>query len=135
MRFLCSCGHVDILKRWSSVFFRREITALVGGPGNMAVYRHILVIPPTVKIVTAEKRRTAYRQNIAAVLHYRRKNTDIFWFYRFRQSSYRQKQENRQPRKNYRRMAISPRLCPPNKTLPTTTLNIFTCDILPLCHK
>ena len=28
-------------------FFRREITALVGGPGDMAVYRHILVIPPT----------------------------------------------------------------------------------------
>ena len=26
-------------------FSRREITALVGGPGNMAVYRHSLVIP------------------------------------------------------------------------------------------
>ena len=35
--------------------------------------------------VTAEKRKIAYRQNITAVLHYRRKNTAIFWFYRFRQ--------------------------------------------------
>ena len=38
-------------------FSRREITALVGGPGNMAAYRHILVIPPTAKVVTAEKRK------------------------------------------------------------------------------
>ena len=66
-------------------FSRRETTTLVGGPGNMAVYRHILVIPPTAKIVTAEKRKTAYRRNITAVLHYRRKNTAMFWFYRFRQ--------------------------------------------------
>ena len=43
-------------------FSRREITALVGGPGNMEVYRHILVIPPTAKVVTAEKRKTAYRK-------------------------------------------------------------------------
>ena len=50
-------------------FSRREITALAGGPGNMAVYRHILVLPPTPKVVTAEKRKTAYRQNITAVLH------------------------------------------------------------------
>ena len=42
--------------------------------------------------------------------------------YRFRQSRYRQKRENRQPPKNYRRMAIPPRLCPRKKTLPTTTL-------------
>ena len=56
-------------------FSRREITALV--------YRHILVMPPTAKVVTAEKRKTAYRQNNTAVLHYRRKNTAIFWFYRF----------------------------------------------------
>ena len=32
-------------------FSRREITALVGGPGNMAVYHHILVIPPTAKVL------------------------------------------------------------------------------------
>ena len=31
--------------------YRREITALVGGPGNMAVYRHILVIPATAKVL------------------------------------------------------------------------------------
>ena len=32
-------------------FSRREITALVGGPCNMAVYRHILVVPPTAKVL------------------------------------------------------------------------------------
>ena len=32
-------------------FSRREITALIGGPGNMAVYRHLLVIPPTAKVL------------------------------------------------------------------------------------
>ena len=53
----------------------------------MAVYRYILEIPPTAKVVTAEKQKTAYRQNITAVLHYRRKNIDIFWFYRFRQKN------------------------------------------------
>ena len=45
----------------------------MGGPDNMAVYRHILVIPPTAKVVTAEKRKKAYRQSIIAVFHYRRK--------------------------------------------------------------
>ena len=46
--------------RW--YFPPREITALVGGPGNMAVYHHILVIPPTAIVVTAENRKTAYRR-------------------------------------------------------------------------
>ena len=50
------------------------------------------------------------------------KNTAIFWFYRLRQSRSRQKGENRQPPKNYRLMATRPRLCPPKKPLPTTTL-------------
>ena len=44
-------------------FSRREITALVGGPGNMAVEvnRHILVITPTAKVLPPknEKLRTA----------------------------------------------------------------------------
>ena len=62
----------------------------------MAVYRHISVIPPIAKLVTAGKRKTAYRQNTTAVLHYRRKNAAILWFYRFRRkntfnSRYRQK--------------------------------------------
>ena len=61
-------------------FSRREITALAGGPGNVVVSRHILVIPPTAKVVTAEKRKTAYRQNITAVVHCRLKNTAIFGF-------------------------------------------------------
>ena len=46
----------------------------------MAVYHHILVIPPTVKVVTAEKRKTACRQNNTAVLHYRRKILPCFGF-------------------------------------------------------
>ena len=46
--------------RW--YFPPREITALVGGPGNMVVNHHILVIPPTAKIVTAENRKSAYRR-------------------------------------------------------------------------
>ena len=32
-------------------FPRREISALVSAPGNMAVYHHILVIPPTAKVL------------------------------------------------------------------------------------
>ena len=112
--------------RWSSVFFRREITALVGGPGNIAVYRHILVIPPN-----RYRRKT---KNRLTPKHYRRialptKKYRHISVCRFRQSRYRRKMKNRLTPKNYRRMAISPRLCPPNKTLPTTTLNIFTCDI------
>ena len=31
------------MQRGRQYFSRREITALVGGPGNMAVYRHTLV--------------------------------------------------------------------------------------------
>ena len=62
-----------------------------------------------------QKTKTAYRQNITAVWHYRRKVTVIFWFYRLRQSCYRQKTKNRLPPKNYRRMALPPRLCSPIK--------------------
>ena len=36
-------------------FSRREITALVGGLGNMAVYRHIFGITASANVVTAEK--------------------------------------------------------------------------------
>ena len=72
-------------------FSRREITALVGGPGNMAAYRHILVIPPTAKVVTVEKRKTAYHQNITSVLHYRRKNTAIYFVLPLPPKKYRRK--------------------------------------------
>ena len=72
-------------------FSRREITALVGGPGNMVVYRHILVIPPTAKVVTVEKRKTAYHQNITSVLHYRRKNTAIYFVLPLPPKKYRRK--------------------------------------------
>jgi len=46
---------------------------MVGGPGNMAAYRHVLVLTSSTKVVTAAKRKTACRQNITAVLHYRQK--------------------------------------------------------------
>ena len=55
--------------------------------------------------------------------------------YRFRQSRYRQKRENRQPTKKYRCMAIPPRQCPPKKALPTTTLEIsIACGSKPYYH-
>ena len=96
MRFYRTAPHRTILQGGRRYFSRREINALVGGPGNMAVYRHILVIPPRAKVVTAEPLKTAYRQSITAALHYRRINSPIFWFYRFREkntanSRYRQK--------------------------------------------
>ena len=47
-------------------FSRREITALVGGPGNMAVYRHKLVIPPTAKVLSPKN------ENRLPPKHYRR---------------------------------------------------------------
>ena len=87
-------------------------------------------IPPyfgfaaSAEVVTAEKWKTAYRQKITAVVYYCWKNTATFWFYRFCQSRYLRKRENRQPPKNYRCMAIPPCLCPPRKPLPTTTLDI-----------
>ena len=40
--------------------------------------------------------------------YYRRKNTTIFWLYRFRQSRDRRKMRNRLPPKNYRRIALPP---------------------------
>ena len=86
-------------------------------------------IPPyfgftaSAKAVTAEKWKNAYPQKIAAVLHYRRKPP--YFGFTASAKKYRQKRENRQPPKNYRRMAIPPRLCPPKKPLPTTTLLIM----------
>ena len=98
---------------------------------NTAIFR----FTASAKGVTAEKLKTAYRQKITTVLHYRRKHTAIFWFYRFRQSRYRQKRENGQPPKNYCRMAIPPRLCPPKKPLPTTTLKkMYNLFFLSRCH-
>ena len=66
-------------------FSRGDIAAMVGGPGNVAVSRHILVMPPTAKVVTVINRKTVYRQTISAVLHYCRENTAILWFYLFHQ--------------------------------------------------
>ena len=76
---------IHYLKGDRRYFSRHEIAALVGGPGNMAVYRHVLVISSTTK-QSRYRRRAKNRlpPNITAVLHYRRKNDDIFWFYRFR---------------------------------------------------
>ena len=47
----------------------------------MAIYRHRLVTRPTAKADTTGKQKTACRRNLFVVLHYRRKNTAIFWFY------------------------------------------------------
>ena len=67
-------------------FSRREIIALVGGPGN---YRHMLVIPPTASVVTDDKRTTPTAKTLPP------KKYAIFSFYRFHQkntnSRYRQK--------------------------------------------
>ena len=46
------CSFVCFFQGGRRDFSRREITALVGSPGNMAVYRHLLVIPPTAKVLT-----------------------------------------------------------------------------------
>ena len=56
-------------------FSRHGNTALRDGPGNLSVYRQFCYLPPTVRAVTAQKRKTAYRQHNTAVLHYRRQNT------------------------------------------------------------
>ena len=44
-------------------FSRHEITALVSGPGNMAVYRHILVIPPTAKVLPPKNEKSPTAKN------------------------------------------------------------------------
>ena len=62
------------------------------------------------------------------------KTTAIFWFYRFRRRRYRQKRENGQPPRNYRRVAIPPRLCPPKTPLPTTTPEIFHACLMCPCR-
>ena len=77
-------------------FSRREIAALVGGPGNMAVYRHILVIPPTAKVLPPKNEKPPTAKTSPPYCITAEKNTAIFWFYRFRQKStanprYRQK--------------------------------------------
>ena len=77
--------------RYYQVFFRVVVRIFPAvklppwcGPGNMAVYRHILVIRPTAKVchmtVTIEKRKTAYRQNNTAVLRYHQKTPPYFGF-------------------------------------------------------
>ena len=63
-------------------FSRREITAPVGGPGNMAVYRHVLVLPSTAKVLPPKNKKKRLPPE-----HYRRRNTAIFCFYRFRHES------------------------------------------------
>ena len=62
------------------------VKLLVGGSGNMAVYRHILVIPPNAKVLPPKN------ENRLPPKHYRGiallpKNTALFWFHRFRQKS------------------------------------------------
>ena len=156
MRFYRTAPHRTILQGGRRYFSRREINALVGGPGNMAVYRHILVIPPTAKVVTAKKRQTAYHQNSTAVLHYRRNNTATFWFYRFRQKSTANSRFRRKepptlkryrphwiPPKRYRRHWVSPKRyrrywIPPKRYSvhwipPKKYRRFFSCSFFVLC--
>ena len=65
-------------------FSRREITALVGGPGNMAVYRHILVIPPTAKVLPPKNRLPPKQYRRIALPP---KKSRHILVYRFRQKS------------------------------------------------
>ena len=49
---LVFCSAVLVISRVVvGIFPAVKITALVGGPGNMAVYRRISVIPPTAKVL------------------------------------------------------------------------------------
>ena len=89
------------------------------------IYHHILFLPPPPKSLPPKKRNTAYRRKTTAVWHYHGKITTIFWFYRLRQSRYRQKSKNRLSPKHYRRMTLPPRLCPPKKALQTITLIFY----------
>ena len=55
------CDHINVLRIFQGgrrYFSRRQIIALVGGPGNMAVYRHILVIPPAAKVLPPKNEKT-----------------------------------------------------------------------------
>ena len=79
------CSFVCFFQGGRRDFSRREITALVGSPGNMAVSPYFGNTAYR-RSITCQKQRTAYRQNIAVVLHYHRKKA-IFWFYRFSKKS------------------------------------------------
>ena len=68
VRFLDSENNFRVSPRYFSC---REITALVGGPGNIAVYRHIFGFTASAKVVTAKNDETAYRQKITAIWQYR----------------------------------------------------------------
>ena len=77
------------------------------------------------KVVTAEKRKTSYRQKITAVLHYHRKNSAISWF---TASTKVVTAKNEKTAKRLKLTAVwQYRPAPPvsayvKKTLPTTTL-------------
>ena len=81
----------------------------------MAVYRHLLEIPLTAKVLPPKNEKPPTAKNVTAVLHYRRKITAIFWFYRFRKKvpptldtaeKYRQLSI---PPKEYRQLSIPPK--------------------------
>ena len=77
-------------------FSRREITALAAGPGNMAVYRHILVIPPDVEVLPPKNEKPPTAKTLPPYCITAEKIPSYFGSCRFRQKStvysrYRQK--------------------------------------------
>ena len=90
-------------------FSRREITAMVGGPGNMAIYRHILVISPTAKVLPPKNEQPPTAKTLPP------KKYRHLLVYRFRQKStansrYRQNvPPTLSTAKEYRQLSISPK--------------------------
>lgn len=76
-----------------------------GSPGILAVHGQFCNLPPTVKTVTAIKRKTACRQTKNDLLHYRRKSTALFMYQVYRLLPYKYRQLSMPPRK-YRQSTL-----------------------------
>ena len=90
-----------------------EGAVLVTSPGTESSYRRAPIVVERLKLPPWWVEAVIWRF------------TAIFWFYRLRQSRYRQKTKNRLPLENYRRMALPPKnychtlvLPPSPKSLP-----------------
>ena len=94
----------DFFEGGRRCFSRREITALVGGPGNMAVYRHILVIPPTAKVLPPKNRLPPKQYRRIALPP---KKSRHILVYRFRQKSTANSTVD--TAKTYRQLSIPPK--------------------------
>ena len=104
-----------IKPEWSSEFSRREITALVGGPGN--VNRHILAIQPIAKVLPSKNEKPPTAKTLRPYCITAKKYRHILVL-PFPPKNYRQlsipPEEYRQlsiPPKRYRRHWIPPKRC------------------------